>query len=124
MKMSIPKAILVASSAWLSLTGAAVAEVTLNVSYSGGTNSHFDRKYYVNKHLPLVQKSWGPYGLEACSAFFPSDYKVGIVAVAVCKFKDKVSLDNAFNSSKTGLVLDDVKKFTDIQPNRTIATPF
>jgi len=124
MKMTLTKSILVAGAAWLSLTGAAFAEVTLNVSYSGDASSHFDREYYVNTHLPLVQKAWGPYGLEACSAFYPSDYKVGVVAVAVCKFKDKQSLDNAFNSSETGAVLEDVKKFTDIQPNRTIATPF
>lgn len=118
------KYILAAGAIWLTMTGAALAEVTLNVSYAGTSSSRFDKDYYVKMHLPLVQKSWGSYGLEACSAFFPSDDKVGVVAVAVCKFKDKQSLDDAFNSSATGAVLEDVKNFTDIPPNRTIATPF
>lgn len=124
MRHAFSKSIFVAGAVWLTLTGAAFAEVTLNVSYAGDASSHFDRDYYMNKHLPLVQELWGPYGLEACSAFFPSDYRVGVVAVAVCKFKDRQALDNAFNSSATGAVLEDVEKFTDIQPNRTVATPF
>ncbi|MBY3195173.1 EthD family reductase [Rhizobium laguerreae] len=121
---ALRKFVLAAGAVWLSLAGGAFADVILNVSYAGGASSHFDRDYYVKKHLPLVQKSWGAYGLKACSAFFPSDDRIGVVAVAVCKFKDRQSLDNAFNSSATAAVLEDVKKFTDIPPNRTIATPF
>ncbi|MGO8059926.1 MULTISPECIES: EthD family reductase [Rhizobium/Agrobacterium group] len=124
MKHAVTKSILAAGAIWLTLTGSSMADVTLNVSYAGEASSHFDRDYYVKKHLPLVQESWGKYGLEACSAFFPSDDKVGVVAVAVCKFTDRQALDNAFNSKATGAVLDDVKNFTDIPPNRTIATPF
>ncbi|NKL39050.1 EthD family reductase [Rhizobium leguminosarum bv. viciae] len=124
MRLTPGKYVLAAGAIWLAMTGAAFAEVTLNVSYSGNSSSHYDRDYYVRMHLPLVQKSWGSYGLEAYSAFFPSDDKVGVVAVAVCKFKDKQSLDKAFNSSATAAVLDDVKNFTDLTPNRTIATPF
>lgn len=124
MKNPFTKLIVFVGSVWLALASTAFADVTLNVSYVGDASSHFDRDYYVKKHLPLVQESWGPYGLEACSAFFPSGYEVGVVAVAVCRFKDRQALDDAFNSSATGPVLEDVKKFTDIQPSRTIATPF
>ncbi len=34
------------------------------VTYAGNADTHFDRKHWINVHLPLVRECWGPYGLE------------------------------------------------------------
>lgn len=52
---ALKKFVFAAGAVWLSLAGGALADVILDVSDAGGTSSHFDRDYYVKKHLALVQ---------------------------------------------------------------------
>lgn len=42
------------------------------VSYRRAAGTRFDSRYYVEQHIPLVEKSWKPYGLEYVDAFFPA----------------------------------------------------
>ncbi|WP_367188420.1 hypothetical protein [Burkholderia sp. Ed8] len=43
------------------------------VSYRRAAGTRFDVRYYVEQHIPLVEKSWKRYGLEYVDAFFPSE---------------------------------------------------
>jgi uncharacterized protein (TIGR02118 family) len=87
----------------------------LFVTYPADGGSRFDRKYYVETHLPLVERAWGPFGLVSARAFFPA---IGSdqVAVAVLGFDDEASIGAALASAATEGVLADVAHFTDIAP--------
>ena len=97
--------------------------ITIYVTYSGDAHTRFDREYYVNVHLPLVLKSWGPYGLASVAAFFPAEDGAGTIAVCECKFRDEAALEVAFRSPHTPAVMADVANFTDVQPSRSRAVP-
>ena len=45
--------------------------INVFVTYPGTASTRFDREYYAEKHLPLVDRVWGPHGLESTAAFFP-----------------------------------------------------
>ena len=99
---------------------------TLVVTYAGPKDSRFDREYYCNHHLPLVNKTWKDYGLETISAFFPQENTVaagegtGIVALCLCGFRDDASLREALASAGTPAVMNDVPHFTDLQPSQNL----
>jgi hypothetical protein len=56
------------------------------VTYQGTPGTRFDRDYYVAHHLPLVMRSWQPYGLESAAAFFPATAASGTIAICDCRF--------------------------------------
>ena len=91
------------------------------VSYPGDRRTRFDRTYYVASHLPLVRDCWGPYGLVACAAFFPTEGGSGTVAVAECTFRDDAALRAALAAPETARVMADVKTFTDSTPEQGVA---
>ncbi|WJH38269.1 hypothetical protein N7E02_06310 (plasmid) [Aliirhizobium terrae] len=76
MTYALKKFVFAAGAVWLSLAGGALADVILDVSNAGGTSSHFDRDYYVKKHLALVQ-NLAALWFRSLRRFFPSDDKVG-----------------------------------------------
>lgn len=88
----------------------------LYVSYPRAGDSRFDRDYYVATHLPLVERAWGPFGLSAADAFFPTSDSAQAVAVAVLTFANDAAIDTALASPETPAVLADVANFTDIVP--------
>ncbi|GGF02614.1 ethyl tert-butyl ether degradation protein EthD [Aliidongia dinghuensis] len=96
---------------------------TLFVTYAGGGSTRFDRDYYVATHLPLVREAWGAYGLQSVAAFFPAGDGAGMIAVAVCEFRDEAALAAAFGAPRTAEVMADIKKFTDVAPARSRAIP-
>lgn len=87
----------------------------LFVTYPAGDRSRFDRDYYVQTHLPLVEKSWGAYGLISARAFWPAT-KADPVAVAILSFEDEQAIDTALVSEETAAVMADLANFTDIAP--------
>jgi len=95
--------------------------VVVYVTYQGTPEARFDRTYYVEKHLPLVTKAWGQYGLERISAFFPAIDRTGTVAICECRFRDAAAIDAAFGSAETPAVMADVIRFTDLSPARVRA---
>ena len=95
---------------------------TVFVTYPGDKTSRFDRKYYVEKHLPLVTAAWGPHGMQSIAAFFPSGEGEGTIAVCVCEFRDDAALTASLKAAETKSVMDDVPNFTDAQPRQLQAT--
>ena len=92
--------------------------LTVYVTYEGGPDDHFDRRRYVEHHLPLVMHAWQRYGLESVEAFFPAQVGVGTVAICECRFRDQAAVDAAFASPETAEVMSDVPTFTDLSPRR------
>ncbi len=39
------------------------------VTYAGNADTKFDRDHWINVHLPLVRKAWGPHGLLKTGGF-------------------------------------------------------
>jgi len=95
----------------------------LFVTHAGDAGTRFDRDYYVSTHLPLVLEDWGPHGLETVAAFFPTGNGAGMIAVAVCGFRDEAAIGAALSSPQTECVMADVKDFTDAKPTQSRAVP-
>lgn len=89
----------------------------LFVTYPAGEGAHFDRDYYVGRHLPLVEKEWGPSGLQTAQAFFPAGAGGPDIAVAVLTFATDEAIGVALASPATAAVLGDLANFTNISPN-------
>ena len=89
---------------------------TVFVTYPGAASTRFDRKYYVEQHLPLVNKVWGPHGLENIAAFFPGSDGSGTIAVCLCEFRDELALSTSLQDPETKAVMNDVQHFTDAKP--------
>lgn len=98
-------------------------QAVVYVSYQGDAQSRFDRDYYVTGHMPLVRRLWGPYGLEAAIAFFPAQVEPGTIVVAELRFRDEAAMEAAFAAPETPEIMDDVARFTDLQPTRLRAVP-
>lgn len=88
----------------------------LFVSYPAGEAARFDRDYYVVTHLPLVEKEWGPTGLQTAQAFFPVQPDAADVAVAILTFVDDEAVAACLASPAAAAVMGDVSNFTDIAP--------
>ena len=97
----------------------------MHVTYPGDTAMRFDRGYYVQHHLPLVMKCWGPLGLKSCAAFWPADAGVGTIAIAIaeCRFRDEAAMRAALVSPETPRVMADVARFTDAIPVQSLEAP-
>ena len=95
----------------------------LYVTYPGDTATRFDRDYYLARHVPLVMRAWGPYGLQSCAAFWPAEDGAGTIAIAECRFSDEAALSAALVSPETPKVMADIAHFTDAKPVQTRAAP-
>ena len=97
--------------------------VTMYVTYSGDTDVPFDRGYWIDSHLPLVQECWEPHGLVSVAGFFPSGEGRGLVAIAPCVFRDEAAMHAALASPESERVMADVTNFTSIEPSKSRAVP-
>jgi uncharacterized protein (TIGR02118 family) len=97
--------------------------VTIYVTYEGISDARFDRRYYVDAHLPLVMRAWSQYGLVSVEAFFPPVARTGTLAICECQFRNADAVNAAFDSPEATDVMADVASFTDIAPRRVRATP-
>ncbi|WP_322101878.1 EthD family reductase [Paraburkholderia sp. J41] len=93
-------------------------EDTIYVTYQGNADTRFDRDYYVERHLPLVMRSWESHGLKSIKAFFPSSDESGTIAICECIFRDEAATEAAFAAAETPAVMADVAQFTDVEPIR------
>ncbi len=94
------------------------------VTYAGDADTGFDRDHWINVHLPLVRKAWGPHGLISVAGFFPSDAGGGgLIAICPCVFRDEAAMDAALACPETQRVMADVRQVTDVQPVRSRAVP-
>lgn len=89
----------------------------LVVSYPQAEGTHFDADYYRDTHIPLVEASWGEFGLTAAEILWPADSGQPLAAMVVLRFRDAAAIDAAMGSAATAQVMGDVPKFTNIQPS-------
>ena len=92
----------------------------LYVTYPGDASTRFDRQYYVERHLPLVVKSWRQYGLMTVAAFFPEGAGEGTIAICVCTFQDEEGIRTSFAAPEAREVMEDVSRFTDAKPSQSL----
>jgi uncharacterized protein (TIGR02118 family) len=97
--------------------------VTLYVFYAGPADARFDQAYYVEHHLPMVMRAWGPYGLQGLAAFFPASPADGTIAICECRFRDEPSIQRSLASRETAGVMADLPRFTDLAARRARAVP-
>ena len=97
--------------------------VTMYVTNPGDTGTRFDRKHWVDAHLPLVREAWAPYGLISAAAFFPDGDGGGLIAICPCVFRDEAAMEHALASPATARVVADVRRVTDMRPARSRAMP-
>lgn len=86
------------------------------VSYPARAGARFDRDYYVDTHLPLVRRVFGPHGLTGAEAFFPDDEGGAALAVALLRFRDAAARDAALGHPDAAEAFGDVPNFTDAEP--------
>jgi len=98
-----------------------IDEVILYVTYRGAPQARFDRRYYVERHLPMVLDAWERHGLRSVAAFFPALEQAGTIAICECRFRDDAAIRAAFGSPATPAVMADVPNFTDLEPCRVKA---
>ena len=95
--------------------------VTMHVTYSGSVETRFDRDYWLNEHFRLVRETWTPHGLQTIAGFFPAGDGGGIVAICPCVFRDEDALRGALSDPRSKEVMADVRKFTDLEPQQSLA---
>ena len=88
------------------------------IRYRGPADSRFDRDYWVDRHFALAQSIWRQHGLLSGTAFFPASAGGDELAVAVLTFTDEVSLKDAMNEPENARLVDDLRNFTDLQPEQ------
>ncbi len=97
--------------------------IMLLVTYAGDAGSRFDRRHWIEVHLPLVREVWSPHGLLSVSGFFPVGDGGGLIAVSTCVFRDEAALTAALASVDTGRMMADVATVTDVEPTRSRVVP-
>ncbi len=97
--------------------------ITMYVTYAGNADTPFGREYWINVHLPLVRECWGPFGLVRLGGFFPQGDGGGLIAIALCVFRDEAAMEAALASPETARVMADVDRVTAVKPQRSLAMP-
>ena len=90
------------------------------VSYTGGPDDRFDRQYYMDRHIPMVEEAWTPLGLERVDVFFRATEEQSVVAACLCQFRDVAAMHLALASPSTVGIMSDVERFTNIVPTQHI----
>ena len=92
-----------------------------SVIYPCKSTSTFDLKYYLDTHMPLVQRLWGPYGLrkwEVLELNKDSGYSIQ----AVLTYDSREDADKAWNSEIAKQIIDDIPNFSNEQPIKIVGT--
>lgn len=89
---------------------------SLVVSYPRHEAAMFDATYYRDNHIPLVRQAWTEHGLTDARILWPADDAQPNAAMVVLEFRDGDAIDAALGSEATAGVMDDIARFTDIQP--------
>ncbi|KAI9904570.1 hypothetical protein N3K66_001099 [Trichothecium roseum] len=94
------------------------------VLYPNEADTTFDMDYYIQTHMPLVEKSWKPYGLEKWEVVKYHDFSAGAgeqakatyAVAAFLTWKDKESASKAFGGPEASGVFGDIPNFCNKQP--------
>ena len=97
--------------------------ITLYVTYAGDAATPFDRDGWLGRHFALVRECWGPHGLVSVSGFFPQGDGGGTIAIASCVVRDEAAMHAALAAPGSARVMADVKRVTDVEPQRSVGRP-
>ncbi|KAI1141383.1 hypothetical protein F5Y05DRAFT_259310 [Hypoxylon sp. FL0543] len=86
----------------------------VSVLYPAGTK--FDMEYYVEKHMPLARKNWGPYGLKSYRIGHYTDPEAPYVVQAWMEWEDTTSWGKATAAPEAKEVFADIPNYSDKQP--------
>lgn len=89
---------------------------SVNVGYPSAAGARFDMKYYLDKHMPMVQKNWTSYGLENWTVNKYDDQTSPYMVMATLTFRDQSSFGSASKSKEAEEVFGDIPNFTDLKP--------
>lgn len=88
----------------------------LIVTYPRHEGCHFDRDYYLDTHMGVVDAAWGAMGMTGAEVMWPVDDAQPFACMIAIDFPDQASIDASLGCAATPGVLADVARFTDIQP--------
>lgn len=91
----------------------------LVVTYPAEAGATFDRDYYVNVHLPLAQKHFGPVGMTGSEALFPLAGDATLLCVGILTFDSPDAIGAAMAVPGAAEVFADIGNFTQVQPTAT-----
>jgi len=98
--------------------------IRVSVIYSIQENADFNFEYYLNQHMPLVEKLYSEFGLKSWQVdegkSLSSKHPAPTVAAAYMFFDSIDSVKAAFKN-KGAEVMEDTKNFTNIEPSVTIS---
>ena len=82
------------------------------------TGKKFDLDYYLNKHVPMVQRLWGPLGLKGAQVLRGTGAPSGAATYQLMALLDFGSLAQFQEAAKQHgkEVMGDIANFTDVQP--------
>jgi uncharacterized protein (TIGR02118 family) len=99
----------------------------VSVVYPKSASSHFDHAYYLQKHMPLVQRTYGAHGMLSARILRGTSSLGGAPIyelIALLEFADMDAFLKAAGAHSDE-VMADVPHFTDIRPlvqfNDTVA---
>jgi uncharacterized protein (TIGR02118 family) len=88
---------------------------TATVLYARKEGGKFDADYYLKTHMPLAWDSWKEFGFLSYKVTKFSDESPFMYGTTM-EFESMEGFGRAFKSEKTQAVLDDVPKFTNLEP--------
>ncbi|WP_345264564.1 EthD family reductase [Nibrella viscosa] len=99
--------------------------VKLTVLYPQNTNSHFDMRYYLDKHIPMVKERLAPLGLvrvevEEGMAGVTPDSPTTYSMIGRLNFNSLEELHIALEVYGEEFIRD-MSNFTDVQPQMQIS---
>lgn len=90
------------------------------VLYPNDDDIHFDRAYYMNTHMPLVEKTWSKCGLVG---WHVTEYsksldgsKPAYLITARLEWESEEALQNALKDPEAGKIFEDIPNFTNKSP--------
>jgi uncharacterized protein (TIGR02118 family) len=97
--------------------------VTLMAMYPA--SAPFDRTYYFEKHMPLVEKNLAPHGLKKSTVHTVSGTPSGSPApyhvITLLYFDDAATLESAFGTPDGAAVVADIPNFFKADPVLVVA---
>ncbi len=93
--------------------------VLVSVLYPNQPGSRFDERYYLDQHMPLVRRHWGPMGLSDIRLLRGTNTPDGGPApfrvMALLTFESADALQKAA-AAHGREIFGDIRNFTDVQP--------
>lgn len=96
------------------------APITTTVLYPNSANAKLDVNYYLNTHLPMAQRIWGPLGMKswAVTSFIPGldGSQPKYLVETVSEWTNADAAKDAIETDEGQEVLKDMENFTNISP--------